>query len=228
MLLVEYRGYGLSTGEPSERGFYSDVRAAIDYLYTRHDLDHSQIIVFGRSLGGAVAIDVAADSVYASKLMAVIVENTFTSIPEMAAVLIHPAVKHLPLFCYRNKYLSVDKIAFASAPCLFVSGLADTLVPPQMMVALHNKCGSSYKQMLQISGGSHNDSWTAAGYYKGLSRFIGQCREARGAVLVTTPPPTMTSTASPTNVAQSVGMVDGHAIDMDSVRASTMPLLQHV
>lgn len=53
-MLLEYRGYGLSSGAPSEKGLYIDARAAIDYLFTRHDLDHSQIVLFGRSLGGAV------------------------------------------------------------------------------------------------------------------------------------------------------------------------------
>jgi abhydrolase domain-containing protein 13 len=51
---IEYRGYGLSGGAPSEKGLYIDARAAVDYLFTRHDLDHSQIVLFGRSLGGAV------------------------------------------------------------------------------------------------------------------------------------------------------------------------------
>lgn len=54
ILIVEYRGYGLSNGSPSEKGLYIDARAAVDYLYTRHDLDHSQIVLFGRSLGGGV------------------------------------------------------------------------------------------------------------------------------------------------------------------------------
>lgn len=163
VLLVEYRGYGLSSGEPSETGFYSDGRAAIDYLLTRHDLDQSQIILFGRSLGGAVAIDVAADPVYGQKIMCVIVENTFTSIPDMAVELIHPSVKYLPLICYRNQYMSLHKAHFMAAPCLFVSGLADALVPPRMMSMLHSRCGSIHKQMLQITGGSHNDTWAVNG-----------------------------------------------------------------
>lgn len=51
VLMVEYRGYGLSTGAPTEKGMALDARAAVDYLFTRHDLDHAQIILFGRSLG---------------------------------------------------------------------------------------------------------------------------------------------------------------------------------
>lgn len=56
-MLLEYRGYGLSTGTASEKGLYIDARAAVDYLFTRHDVDHSQIVLFGRSLGGAVVRD---------------------------------------------------------------------------------------------------------------------------------------------------------------------------
>lgn len=103
VLLVEYRGYGLSTGVPSERGFCADARAALDYLFTRHDLDLNQIVVFGRSLGGAVAIDLAANSEYSQRIMCVIVENTFTSIPDMAIELIHPGIRYLPLLCFKNK-----------------------------------------------------------------------------------------------------------------------------
>lgn len=101
--MVEYRGYGLSTGVPTERGLVTDARAAIDYLYTRHDLDHSQLILFGRSLGGAVVIDAAADTVYGQKIMCAIVENTFSSIPEMAVKLVHPSVKYIPNLMFKNK-----------------------------------------------------------------------------------------------------------------------------
>lgn len=102
LLMVEYRGYGLSTGVPIERGLYNDARAAIDYLFTRHDLDLSQIVLFGRSLGGAVAIDVGSDPEYYQKLMCVVLENTFTSIPEMAVSLIHESIKYLPHCMFKN------------------------------------------------------------------------------------------------------------------------------
>lgn len=105
ILLVEYRGYGLSTGIPSERGFCADARSAIEYLHTRHDLDLNQIVLFGRSLGGAVAIDLAVDSEYSQKIMCLIVENTFTGIPEMAVELLHDWLKYLPICCYKNKVM---------------------------------------------------------------------------------------------------------------------------
>lgn len=102
LLMVDYRGYGLSTGAPLERGLYNDARASIDYLFTRHDLDLNQIVLFGRSLGGAVAIDVGADPEYYQKLMCVVLENTFTSIPEMAVSIIHQSIRYFPQFMFKN------------------------------------------------------------------------------------------------------------------------------
>lgn len=103
ILMVEYRGYGLSNGAPSEKGLFTDAKSAIDYLYTRNDLNHTRIVIFGRSLGGAVTIEIASDPVYSQKIMCAIVENTFTSIPDMAIKLIHPLVRFVPLILYKNK-----------------------------------------------------------------------------------------------------------------------------
>lgn len=177
ILLVEYRGYGLSEGNPSEDGFYADARASIDYLYTRNDINFSEIIVFGRSLGGAVAIDLASRADYAHKIWCVVVENTFTSIPEMAKVLLGWRVlQYLPLAFYKNKFLSLFKVLQLRVPILFVSGLSDTLVPPRMMVDLHNRCGSARKQLVQFQTGTHNETWTVKGYYHALAVFLQSCR----------------------------------------------------
>ena len=83
ILLVEYRGYGMSDGIPSEEGFYQDAQAAYDFVDSREDLDSSKIVIFGRSLGGAVAIDLASRCDYRDRLLALVVENTFTSIPDL-------------------------------------------------------------------------------------------------------------------------------------------------
>lgn len=128
--MLEYRGYGFSQGSPSERGFYMDASAAMDFILSRSDLNLGRIIVFGRSLGnniicygslkillyknclkgGAVAIDLAARVEYSRKIWCVIVENTFTSIPDMAIVLMSSdLLKYVPLFLYKNK-VTVRKI----------------------------------------------------------------------------------------------------------------------
>lgn len=126
--MLEYRGYGLSKGKPSESGLYLDVRAGMDFIASRKDFKHSEIIIFGRSLGkprptkkipqscycstgGAVGIDIATNPLYENKIWCLIVENTFTSIPDMANVLIGWRIlKKLPLFCYKSKYMSKTKV----------------------------------------------------------------------------------------------------------------------
>ncbi|XP_065573929.1 protein ABHD13-like isoform X2 [Artemia franciscana] len=106
VLLLEWRGYGQSEGKPSEAGFYKDAMAGIDFLLSRKDLNKKRIIVFGRSLGGAVAIDLASRTEYQDKIACLIVENSFTSIPDMAKLLI-PAkpIQKLPSLFYKNKAL---------------------------------------------------------------------------------------------------------------------------
>lgn len=129
-------------------------------------------------------IDVAADPNYGSKVMCSVVENTFTSIPQMARHLIS-YVKYIPLLCHKNKvsisqgrastnslmksffnfrqFTSIDKVQKVSAPILFISGLNDSLVPSSMMTSLHGRCKSSRKQLFQLSGGGHMDTWNANG-----------------------------------------------------------------
>jgi len=85
-------------------GFYMDGRAALDYVFSRSDISHQKVVVFGRSLGGAVALRLCSESSYAARVAAVIVENTFTSIPHMARSMFDLRVLHyLPECCYKNK-----------------------------------------------------------------------------------------------------------------------------
>ena len=73
--LLEYRGYGHSDGSPSEEGIYMDAQAALDHLSQRSDIDPGKILVFGRSLGGAVAIEIASRCENREKVAGLIVEN---------------------------------------------------------------------------------------------------------------------------------------------------------
>lgn len=127
--------------------------------------------------GGAVAIDLASKPDYASKIWCLIVENTFTSIPDMAKVLLSwRMIQYLPLLFYKNKFLSIYKVSMLRTPTLFISGLSDTLVPPRMMSELHSRCGSACKQLLTMPSGSHNETWTLQGYYHSIAVFLQNCR----------------------------------------------------
>nr|CAG4641881.1 EOG090X09ZU [Eurycercus lamellatus] len=161
VLLVEYRGYGLSEGVPSESGLYKDAQAALNYLHSRQDIDPRQIIVFGRSLGGAVAIDLANNKANNSKIACLIIENSFSSIPDMAKQIIPwKGLKYIPLWFHKNKFQSKKKIISIHCPVVFVSGLSDQLVPPSMMKELFTACGTERKLLLQIPNGDHNGTWT--------------------------------------------------------------------
>ncbi|KAL4717814.1 hypothetical protein ACJJTC_000963 [Scirpophaga incertulas] len=172
ILMVEYRGYGLSEGTPSEHGFYIDAQTAFNYLVQRTDIDRDKIFLFGRSLGGAVAIDLATEKFYRCKFWAVIVENTFTSIPDMAQVILKwRLLRWVPMWFYKNRYMSLHKICRLTAPTLFICGENDTLVPPGMTRALHRHCRSPWKQLLLLRGG-HDDTWLCRDYYPALQQFL--------------------------------------------------------
>ena len=87
---------------PTLTGLYLDAQAGLDFLISRRDIDNKKIILFGRSLGGAVAISLAASHPHKESVMALVIENTFTSIPKMAQ-LMFPGASSFPLLCFKNK-----------------------------------------------------------------------------------------------------------------------------
>ena len=92
-------------------GLYLDAEAALEFLLKREDIDHERIILYGRSLGGAVAIDLATNQDYSEHIFALIIENTFTSIPDIACHMF-PWIQKLPIVCYRNQVCLVYFLHF--------------------------------------------------------------------------------------------------------------------
>lgn len=173
--LLEYRGYGRSEGSPSEEGIYMDAQAALDFLTTRKDLATDKIILFGRSLGGAVAIDLATRSVNKEVIAAVMLENTFTSIPDVAKILFpFKIIRCLPVWFYKNQFKSHRKACRLTQPTLFLSGLSDQLIPPRMMNDLYTTCGAPVKRLARFPAGSHNETWTAPDYYQTINYFLDE------------------------------------------------------
>lgn len=171
ILLLEYRGYGKSQGSPSEMGLYLDSQAGLDFLLSRRDIDRKKIIVFGRSLGGAVAIYLTASHANRDNIMALIVENTFTAIPTMAQ-LMFPGASNIPILCFKNKFRSSYEIKKVKVPTLLMSGLADQLIPSSMMMELYQACGAPLKHIETFQGGTHNGTWTCYGYYDSINKFV--------------------------------------------------------
>ncbi|OTF69441.1 hypothetical protein BLA29_012184, partial [Euroglyphus maynei] len=152
VLMVEYRGYGFSEGRPSENGLYQDALAAIQFLNSCRQIDSSKIVLFGRSLGAAVVIGLVdkinADTQLAHlRPMAMVIENTFTSVPDISRHLFaqhtHDGslwlmrfLRYMPDWFYKSRFNSIDKISRITVPTIFISGLSDELIPPKMMVQL--------------------------------------------------------------------------------------------
>jgi fermentation-respiration switch protein FrsA (DUF1100 family) len=138
--MVEYRGYGLSEGQPSEKGFYLDAETAVNHLLGRTDIDTTKIIPFGQSIGGAVVIHLALK--FNERLYAFIVENTFTSLPDIARELFSavPGINYLPDLFVKNQFQSKEKIKFVTIPGLFINGTSDTMIPPKMSKHLFEVC----------------------------------------------------------------------------------------
>jgi len=165
VLIIDYRGYGKSEGRPSEAGLYADARAAWHYLTTVRGIPASKIIIFGESLGGAVAIDLA------SKVNAcgLIVQSSFTSVADMAA----EVLPFVPSFIIRTKMDSLAKIERVSCPKLFIHSQADEIIPYRLGRRLFDAARAP-KQFYEVKGASHNLTDVIGGeaYYEALRSFV--------------------------------------------------------
>jgi hypothetical protein len=121
VFLYDYRGYGSSEGSPDEAGTYRDVRSAYEYLVAEKKVDPARLVLFGESLGSAVALDLALERPAA----ALVLESPFTSVPDMART---TAFAPLAPFV-RTRYDNLGKIARLRMPLLVLHGDQDEIVP---------------------------------------------------------------------------------------------------
>ncbi|MBN1213524.1 MAG: alpha/beta hydrolase [candidate division Zixibacteria bacterium] len=165
ILLFDYRGYGRSDGQPTEAGVCADARTAYDWLVNEKKIVPENIILFGRSLGGAVAIDLASKV----KCGGVVVESSFTSAAELGQKLF----PYFPVkFLLRFKFDSLTKIAKLTCPVLVTHSPDDDLIPIEMGRQLY-KAAREPKFFIELKG-SHNDRGYLENqtYIKGLRDFI--------------------------------------------------------
>ena len=129
VFMLEYRGYGLSTGEPGEAGLAIDAQTALDYLCARAETSQHRIIVYGQSLGGAVAIRlVAANQTEGTRIVGLVLENTFLSMRKLIPSVLPPA-RFLAMLCHQVWPSDVVLPTIKDIPILFLSGLRDEIVP---------------------------------------------------------------------------------------------------
>jgi len=160
VLAFDYRGYGRSSGRPSERGTYLDARAALAELRRRPGVDPRRIVYLGESLGGAVALELALHAPPA----ALVLQSTFTSIRDMARL-------HYPLIpraAVPDAYPSLRLVTGLRAPLLCLHGDRDEIVPLLHGEALCDAAPEP-KRMHVLAGVAHNDV---------LARAAGEWLEA--------------------------------------------------
>ncbi len=168
VFIFDYHGYGLSEGKPGEQQTYMDAEAAWNYLTEEKGLPADSIIIFGRSLGGAVAVWLAREH----RAGALIVESSFTSVPEVA----WHYYPFLPVkLLARFQYNSLERIRHIDVPTLFIHSPDDDIIPYKFGRRLYEAAGNP-KQFLEI-GGTHNDGFLTceAAYLKGLDEFLAHC-----------------------------------------------------
>jgi fermentation-respiration switch protein FrsA (DUF1100 family) len=169
VFIVDYRGYGQSSGKPSEQGTYQDARAAWDYLVDRRGVAPGRIVVFGRSLGGAVGAWLAAGLPEEAAPAAVIIESSFTSGADMARRLypIYPA-----RLLTRLKYPALDYAGRLRSPVLVVHSRDDEIIPFAMGRALYDAAPAP-KSFLELRGDHNAGFWISRSVYAaGLDRFL--------------------------------------------------------
>jgi fermentation-respiration switch protein FrsA (DUF1100 family) len=168
VLIVDYRGYGKSGGEPSEQALYDDALLAYRYLTEEREVDPSRLVLFGRSLGSAVAIELGTRE----PVGAVIAESAFTSARELGRL--HYAwMPQLLLRAMTHQFDSLSKVARLEAPVLYIHGDLDTIVPAEMGRRLY-EASPEPKQWYEVRGAGHNDTVQVGGesYVRRLVAFV--------------------------------------------------------
>ncbi|HDQ40355.1 MAG TPA: alpha/beta hydrolase [Desulfonatronum sp.] len=164
VFIFDYRGFGKSRGQPNEKGTYLDAETAWDHLLAR-GYGPEEIFIFGRSLGGAVAAYLAAGKDAA----ALILESTFTSLPDVGAAF-YP---YLPVrLLARHRYETITHLRKVRCPVLVVHSIDDEMIPFSHGQSLF-ATASNPKTFLEISGG-HNHGFLISGqhYVEGLRAFL--------------------------------------------------------
>lgn len=165
VLLVSYRGYASSSGKASEKGIYIDGEATLQYAKDHLGYPESNIILYGRSLGSAVAINTAQNKL----LKAIVLVTPLTSGKEMAQAMGLGLFK----FIAGGSFNSTEKINRLKSRLLIIHGDEDELVPYAMGQKLYNEYNGP-KKMITIKGGKHNDLQDVDSnlYWKSIEEFI--------------------------------------------------------
>ncbi|MCI0456234.1 MAG: alpha/beta hydrolase [Gemmataceae bacterium] len=165
VLIVDYPGYGKSEGSPSESGCYATAEAAYDWLTKEQKIAPAKVILFGKSMGGGVAVELASRRDH----RALVLVKTFTSMPDVGAGL-YP---WLPVrWLMRNRFDSLARIGQCKRPVFFAHGTTDRVIPFALGKELY-EAANQPKQFLVLPDVDHNDPLPEV-FFAELKRFLSE------------------------------------------------------
>jgi fermentation-respiration switch protein FrsA (DUF1100 family) len=188
VLALDYRGYGGSEGKPSLAGVQLDIDAAMRSLLERPNVDAERIVVFGQSLGGALAIYYAAHSAYRAHIRAVVADSPFADYrlvarEKMADLFLTWPLQWLPEFTVDNDYSPRAAVAALSPiPLLLIHGQRDGIVPPHHSQLLFERAQEP-KNLWSIPDAGHIQALRSADVRKRLAQFLAGASDAPAAQL---------------------------------------------
>jgi len=211
VVMVSYRGYGGCSGKPTQKGISIDSQTVLDYVLQHDVLGHTSIILYGLSIGGAVAIDLASRNPTA--IHGLVVENTFLSLTKMVPTVL-PVLAPFKSFV-RDKWRShrAIRVVPETTPILFLSGAKDEVVPPSHMKTLyelscHGGDTKPTRTFVVFENGTHNDTWDQPTYWRTFRAFVDRVvatrneRASEAQSTVSTPTPSPTISGSRTSIWQ--------------------------
>jgi uncharacterized protein len=170
VLIVDYPGYGKSQGVPTEATCYQTAHAAYDWLVDTQKVEPGDIVIFGASLGGGVAVELASERDH----RALVLVKTFTSLPDTASYLYPWLPVH---WLMRNRFDSLSRIRHCSRPIFVGHGDADRIVPYPLGQRLFDAANEP-KQFYTMHGDDHNDRLPEP-FFKSLRGFLSETAAVR-------------------------------------------------
>ncbi len=173
IFIFDYREFGLSHGHISKAGTYLDARGAWNYLAEDRGIDPSDILLFGRSLGTALAVDLASSE----PCLGVVLEAAFTSSQDMLKRYFFGTI---PSILLQSSYDNLTRIHLIRAPLLFIHGEFDEAIPIEMAQRVYQAAITS-KRFFMVPGSGHNDTYLVGGseYFRQWQIFLKACLEKR-------------------------------------------------
>jgi fermentation-respiration switch protein FrsA (DUF1100 family) len=177
VLALDYRGYGASGGSPTLPGVQLDINAAMRALLARPDVDPNRIIVFGQSLGGALAIHYAAHGAYRANVRALVTDSAFSDYREiarekLAGFFLTWPLQWLPWLTVDNDYSPAASVrAISPVPLLLIHGDRDVIVPPQHARRLHELAGEP-KELWIVPEAGHIQALRSDSVRRRLAEYL--------------------------------------------------------